>query len=165
MSSSVSKALSDLDHEFANTRRMLERVPFDRFDFKLHDKSWPLGKLALHLTDLPALGTSVLTTPAFDFAAQRRPETAVTDTAGLLGRWDKHAAAFKAHLETATDSDLLTVWTATAGDRTVMQMPRIAVLRSMILNHMVHHRAQLTIYFRLAGIPVPGLYGPSADEA
>ncbi len=166
MSALAQTALADLDHEIANTRRVLERVPADHLDFTPHAKSWPLQKLANHLTDFGMWGEITLATDVLDFAAPMPPNPPAPTTAeGFLAQFDERIARFKALLDQATDAQLMATWTMKNGDAVIMAMPRIAVLRSFIISHMIHHRAQLTIYFRLLDIPVPGLYGPSADEA
>ncbi len=166
MSNLAKQALADLDHEIANTRRVLELVPADRLDFSPHAKSWPLQKLANHLTDFGWWGVVTLTTDELDFAAPQPPSPPLPTTAeGFLAQFDERIAAFKVELDKATDAQMMATWTMKNGDAVIMAMPRLAVLRGMIINHMIHHRAQMTIYLRLLDIPVPGLYGPSADEA
>lgn len=165
MSNIADLVLADLDHEFSNTRRMLERVPSDKLDYTPHEKSFSLGRLANHITDMPALGLSVVTRPGFAFDAPRPAVTPATTPEQFVARWDERVAALKEALGKASDEDLKAVWKATAGPRTVVEAPRIAVLRGMVLSHMIHHRAQLTVYYRINDVPLPGLYGPSADEA
>ena len=157
-------ALADLAHELASTRRMLERLPDDRLDWRPHAKSFTLGQLADHLTDMPFYGTTTLTTATLDFAAMppRPPHPATRD--GFLAQWDARVAAFEQELAAATEPQLGAQWTATMGTHVVMAMPRLAMLRGMVVNHMIHHRAQLTMYYRLLDVPMPGMYGPSADE-
>lgn len=165
MSSLVSTALADFDQELNSTRRMLERVPADKLDYRPHDKSFTLGRLARHLTDLPRLAAAILTTTDFKFdapAGGSSKEPATSDE--FLALWDERVAALKPLLEKATDDELKVVWTASSHGHVVMQLPRIAALRGVVINHMIHHRGQLSVYYRLAGVPVPGLYGPSADE-
>lgn len=165
MSKIADLVLADLDHELSNTRRMLERVPSDKLDYTPHEKSFSLGRLANHITDMPALGLSVVTLPSFAFDAPRAAVTPATTPEQFVARWDERVAALREALGKASDEDLKAVWKATAGPRTVVEAPRIAVLRGMVLSHMIHHRAQLTVYYRINGVPLPGLYGPSADEA
>jgi uncharacterized damage-inducible protein DinB len=113
---------------------------------------------------MPFYGTTTLTTATLDFAAMppRPPHPATRD--GFLAQWDARVAAFEAELAQATEPQLGTQWTATMGTRVVMAMPRLAMLRGMVVNHMIHHRAQLSMYYRLLDVPMPGMYGPSADE-
>lgn len=157
-------ALGDLSHELANSRRMLERVPVDRLDWRPHAKSFTLGQLADHLCDMPMYGTITLTTSTLDFAALPPREPHPTTVDGFLAKWDERVAAFHAALAPATEAQLGEAWTATMGAQVVMAMPRMAMLRGMVMNHMIHHRAQLSIYYRLLDVPLPGMYGPTADE-
>lgn len=157
-------ALMDLDQEFANTRRMLERLPDDRLDFTPHPKSWALGKLATHLLDPPYWAQVTCETTVLDFDVPMPPKDTPTQRSDFVRIWDERVAACKAALAGMTDEDLQATWQATAGGHVVMSMPRIAVLRSMVINHMIHHRAQLSMYYRLLDVPMPGMYGPSADE-
>lgn len=157
-------ALADLAHELASTRRMLERLPDDRLDWRPHAKSFTLGQLADHLTDMPFYGTTTLTTGTLDFASlpPRASHPAARD--GFLAQWDARVADFQRALADATEPQLGETWTATMGSRVVMAMPRLALLRGFVVNHMIHHRAQLSMYYRLLDVPMPGMYGPSADE-
>ncbi len=165
MSAIATSALADLDHEVSQTRRMLERVPADHLDFSPHLKSWPLGKLANHLTDFPMWGSITLQTPELDFATPFPPGPPMpTTAAGFVAQFDERMTTFRAALAKATDAQMMETWTMRNGEQVLMSMPRVGVLRSMVINHMIHHRAQLTLYFRLLDVPVPGLYGPSADE-
>lgn len=160
----VQTVLADLDHEFAGTRKMLERIPADHLDFTPHEKSWSIRKLATHLLDPPVWGTVTCTTTELALDQPFGEKPTLSTAAEFLAIWDERVAAFKQVLAGMTDESLQVTWKATVGGHAVMSMPRIAVLRGMVLNHMIHHRAQLTIYYRLLGIPLPGLYGPSADE-
>ncbi len=165
MSTTSQTALGDLDHEVAQTRRVLERVPADHLDFSPHAKSWPLGKLVNHLTDFPMWGTMTLQTPGIDIGAPFPPMPPTpTTAAGFVAQFDERMTVFRAALAEATDAQLMETWTMRNGEAVIMAMPRVAVLRGFIISHMIHHRAQLTIYYRLLDVPVPGLYGPSADE-
>ena len=158
-------ALADLDHEIANTRRVLERYPQGKDAYTPHPKSFPLGKLASHLAMLPWLGAQALGTSEFDVRAPRGAEPAApTDAAGMVSLFDGHWQKFKTALDSASDAALLETWTLKAGDHVIMAMPRVAALRALLINHIIHHRAQLTVYYRLLDVPVPGMYGPSADE-
>lgn len=165
MSSLVKTVLADLEHEFGGTRKMLERVPMDKLDFKPHEKSFSLGRLASHLTDLARLGAAMVTITDFKFDAPESAPTPIPATREeFLSLWDQRAESLKALLAKATDEELGEVWTASYGGHVVIQMPRIAALRNVLINHMIHHRGQLSVYYRLTGVPLPGLYGPSADE-
>jgi CTP:molybdopterin cytidylyltransferase MocA/uncharacterized damage-inducible protein DinB len=161
----VHTALADLDHEMANTRKMLERIPEGHLDFTPHEKSWPLGKLANHLTDFGMWGEMTITTSELDFEQPMppRPPTPTT-AAGFVAQFDAGLEAFRTALATVTDEQLMETWTMRSGAHVIMAMPKLGVLRGMVISHMIHHRAQLTMYYRLLNVPVPGLYGPSADE-
>ncbi len=165
MSMIAKTALGDLENEVANTRRVLERYPEGKDDFTPHAKSWPMHKLANHVAGLVSWGAYTIATSVLDFAETTPPQPAAQNTAaGLVSIVDEAWAKFKAALESTTDEAMLETWTLRNGAHVIMSMPRIAVLRGVVVNHMIHHRAQLTIYYRLLDVPVPGLYGPSADE-
>ena len=155
--------LPDLDAEFASTRTTLERVATEKFSFSPHPKSKSMIWLAAHIATLPNWGTTCLTTDELRID-DYKPEPEPKDTAELLASFDKHAAELRAALEKATPEALATEWACYWGRQEIMRMPRAAVLRNVVMNHLIHHRAQLTMYFRMADIPVPPLYGPSADE-
>ena len=157
-------AFGDLDLELANTRRLLESLPARAWSWTPHPKSWTTGMLATHLVQLLAWGEAVLTRPEVDVArADRVPPP--SDPTELLNLWDRHVGAFRAAWESLPDGALEETWTLRGGDQVLLRLPRAAVLRTFVLSHLVHHRAQLVVYLRLLGEPVPGLYGPSADEA
>ena len=160
----VQTALADLDHEMANTRRMLERIPEAHLDFTPHQKSWPLGKLANHLTDFGLWGEVTITTSELDFAQPMPPRTIPTTAAGFVAVFDERLERFREALATVTDEQLMETWTLRMGAHVIMAQPKLAVLRTTVISHMIHHRAQLTMYYRLLNVSVPGLYGPSADE-
>jgi hypothetical protein len=158
-------SLGDLQHEIDGTRRTLERYPQGHADFSPHPKSMPLGKLATHVASLPFLGSVALTTPEFDVTGPMPAHPAPpADGAGMVALLDQHWQKFKAELDAASDETLRETWTLKAGDHVIMALPRVAVLRNLLISHMIHHRAQLLVYYRMLDVPVPGLYGPSADE-
>lgn len=157
-------ALGDLEYEFAQTRRMLERVPQDHLAFTPHAKSWALDKVARHLCDFPEWALYTLQSTELNFDEPMPRKAIPTDAADFVKLWDEGVAALKAHLPQVTDADLGVEWRALAGGQVVIKGTRAEIIRGMVINHMIHHRAQLTIYYRLVGVPVPGLYGPSADE-
>ena len=165
---SISQSLlPEFDIEMSNTRKTLERVPDDKFGWKPHPKSPEMGWLANHLTNLASWSTIALTGDSLDIAPKDGPTLKMTpapDTKGVLEMFDKNVAAARAAIEAATNEQLMTNWSLLKGGQTVMTMPKVAVLRSFVMNHMIHHRAQLTVYLRLNDVPVPALYGPSADE-
>jgi len=168
MSMTISESLlPEFDHEMANLRRTLERVPEDRLDFAPHPKSMTMARLAAHLANLPLWATIGITRDEFDMAPPGVPKPqaeAMTTRAALLANFDAKAADARARLASADDAVLMKMWTLKNGGHTVLRMPKVSVLRSFVMNHMIHHRAQLTVYLRLNDVPVPSLYGPSADE-
>lgn len=159
--------LPELDHEMAGTRRVLERVPDDRFDWKPHPKSMTLGRLASHLAELPVWGEGTMVVTELDIMPVGQPKQTganLANRAEILALFDKSLAAARTAIGKGTDADFMVPWTLKKGGATIFTLPRIAVLRSMVLNHNVHHRAQLGVYLRLLDIPVPALFGPTADE-
>jgi uncharacterized damage-inducible protein DinB len=161
---SLSQALlPEFDQEMSNTRRALERVPADKFDWQPHAKSFSMGKLAFHLAHLPAWGKTTIETSELDVAAPfDLPKPATTEE--LLAFFDQNVAEARAALAGAADEIFFQPWTLRAGEQIIFSMPKVAVMRGFVMNHIIHHRGQLTVYLRLNDIPVPGLYGPSADE-
>jgi uncharacterized damage-inducible protein DinB len=165
---SISQSLlPEFDSEMANTRKTLERVPDDKFNFKPHPKSPEMGWMANHLANLVSWTNVTLQTDSLDFAppggSAYKPETA-SNTKHLLEIFDKNLTEARAALAGATDEQFMQNWTLLKGGQTLMTLPKVAVLRSFVMNHVIHHRAQLTVYLRLNDVPVPALYGPSADE-
>jgi len=163
----ISKSLlPEFDNEMANTSKTLERVPDEKFGWKPHDKSFPMGALATHLANLPSWGSVTLSSDSFDLAPEGKPVKApeLNSTKEVLQKFDENAAATRAAILAASDEELFKHWTLQSNGNTIMTLPKIAVLRSFVMNHMIHHRAQLGVYLRLNDIPVPSIYGPSADE-
>jgi uncharacterized damage-inducible protein DinB len=160
--------LLDFDHEMTNTRKTLERVPVGKPDWKPHEKSMPLGRLANHVADLPSWVIFTIEKDSLDIAPPGappyQPPPPPTSRQELLERFDKHVTAARAAIAGASDAHLQKTWTLLFGGKTVFSLPRTTVLRTTVMNHMIHHRAQLGVYLRLNEIPVPALYGPSADE-
>jgi uncharacterized damage-inducible protein DinB len=147
---------------------VLERCPEDKYDWKPHQKSFSMGSLATHLANMPGWGADTITKESFDISPPGAPpykEEPLRSRKELLARFDKNVSAARAAIAGAADDLLLKPWSLLAGGKTIFTMPRIAVLRGMIMNHSIHHRAQLGVYLRLNDVPVPALYGPSADES
>ena len=155
--------LPEFDNEMANTRRMLERLPEDHFDWSPHEKSFSLHDLAAHISWLPKWATVTMATEELDFA-EPMERTPPEDKEGILAEFDECVAGAREALAGASADDLQVPWTLRDGDHVFFTMPRGAVVRSMVINHLIHHRAQLGVYLRLLDVPVPGMYGPSADE-
>ena len=155
--------LPEFDHEFAETRRSLERVPEDKFDWKPHEKSWSLHDLAAHVAEVPKWVGPTLTMDTFDLDAPY--ERVVPGTKDeILAQFDDSVAAARAIIAETSAETLMETWKMLKGGKVELEMPKGAVLRSFIFNHNVHHRAQLGVYPRMLDVPVPGHYGPSADE-
>jgi uncharacterized damage-inducible protein DinB len=165
---SISEALlPEFDHEMANTRKTLERVPLDKSDWKPHEKSMAMGPLAIHLAEMPGWVAETINKDSLDLAPPdappyERPEVKSQDD--LLGMFDKNVLAARAALAGASDEQLVQPWSLLSGGQTILTLPRIGVIRGFVMSHSIHHRAQLGVYLRLNEIPVPSLYGPSADE-
>ena len=159
----VDGLLPQFDHEMTTTRRVLARAPEDRFDWTPHPKSFSLGALATHVANLPAWGVDTLTKTDYDIAASQ-PPTAPASMTALLTTFDDNVAAARSALVGKTDEELLVMWTLTRSGKALFSMPRVSVLRGLVLSHIIHHRGQLSVYLRLLDVPVPSIYGPSADE-
>lgn len=155
---------SDLDKELATTRRILERVPDGREDWRPHEKSMTLGKLSSHVAQLPGFGIMMLTTDEFDRAAGAPPDQLPSNTAARLALFDEVSGKLRSLLEDLTWDNAMHAWRFRFGDRVVANGPRAKLVRTMVITHLAHHRAQLGVYLRLLGVPIPGSYGPSADE-
>jgi uncharacterized damage-inducible protein DinB len=157
--------LAEFDHEMGTTRRLLERTPEAEFAWKPHEKSFSLGQLAGHVANIPNWCDAILNNTVFDVLSvgdtrAKMPES----TASLLTQFDKTVAAARAALATTGDPEMLTPWTFKRGEHVMFTMPRIAAIRSFIMNHSIHHRGQLSVYLRLKDVPLPSMYGPTADE-
>lgn len=159
--------LPEFDNEMKNTRKTLERVPDEKFSWKPHDKSSAMGALATHLANLPSWGSLTLSSDAFDLAPEGKPikTPELNSTKEVLEKFDENTAATRAAIVAASDEELFKPWTLQSNGNALMTMPKLAVLRNFVMNHMIHHRAQLGVYLRLNDIPVPSIYGPSADES
>ena len=161
--STAQSLLPEFDQEMASTRRTLERIPEDKFEWKPAEKSMTMGQLANHIADMTGWMKEALEEDGFDVPADYKPFVA-TNRQELLKKFDEAVARARPALEHLSDAKLGDEWTLTMAGQTIFTMPRAAVLRSMILSHIIHHRAQLTVYYRLNGVAVPALYGPSGDE-
>ena|SRR5688572_32359874 len=159
--------LPEFDHEMANTRKTLERIPEDKFAWKPHEKSMTLGRLASHIAEMPGWAVESVRRDELDLAPAGAPpmQPFIAKTRQeILDTFDKTTAEARAAIAESGDEHLTKQWSLLMGGKTLMTMPRTAVLRSFVMNHMIHHRAQLSVYLRLNNVPVPALYGPSADE-
>ena len=159
--------LPEFDLEMAGVRKTLERVPEDKFDWRPHPKSATMGRLASHLATLPTMAVRVIQKDSHEIAPGGQPPAGPPKLATrqeVVETFDKNRDAARAVIAGASDEHLTKTWTLLFHGKTVFSLPRGDVLRRTLLSHMIHHRAQLGVYLRLNDIPVPALYGPSADE-
>ena len=155
--------LADYDHEMGTTRRLLERLPDDQLAWKPHDRSMSLGGLATHLSRIAEWAGTILNEPSFDLADT--PPTAAEQTSrdGILAAFDATRARTRAWMD-KTDGEYNALWTLKRDGQQLFSVPRVSAFRNFVLHHIIHHRGQLSVYLRLTGVPVPAIYGPSADE-
>ena len=157
--------LPEFDREMGLTRRLLDRVPDAQFAWKPHEKSMTLGRLAEHLAELPGWAKISILDDGIDMSAARPPEYVPPGTrSAVLSMFDRNVAEARAALTGRTDAELLAPWTLKAQGKEVFTMPKAIVLRGFVMNHIIHHRGQMTVYLRLHDVPLPSIYGPSADE-
>lgn len=161
----VRALLEEWDHEVQNTKKMLEAVPDGVDEFKPHEKSMSLGRLAAHIAEIPEWMAPALRAPELDWATLQYTPPMWPGAAQNAAKYAANAAAAREILASAEEAGLAEPWTMRNGDRVIFTLPKAAVLRNFIFNHTVHHRAQLGVYLRMLGAKVPGMYGPSADEA
>jgi len=159
--------IMEYKYEMANTRKMLERVPFEQATFKPHEKSRAMANEAMHIANVLSWIPRIANTPEFDVAKPgAMPKIELPkNNQELLEMFDKNYAEGLHALENASDESMMTPWTFRNGEHVVFTLPRAAAIRNMGLNHHYHHRGQMSVYLRMANVPVPGMYGPSADEA
>lgn len=156
--------LQEFVHEAAGTRKVLERLPESELGWKPHAKSMTMGVLASHLSETPSWVEPIINQAEMNFSTVGYVSLDLKKVSEIVERLDANVAAAQKSLQGTTNAKLLLPWTLKVDGKVIFTMPRVAVLRSMVLNHSVHHRGQLTVYLRLKDVPVPGLYGPSADE-
>jgi len=159
--------LGEFDKEMQNTRKTLERCPDEKWNWKPHEKSGTVGWLAGHIATMPGWVAMTINTEELDYAPVDGPSyqpPKIENKRALLTELDKNVAEARAALASVSDAEMMKGWKLLAGGKEIFTMPRVACIRGMVMNHIIHHRAQLTVYYRLLGVPVPGLYGPSADE-
>jgi uncharacterized damage-inducible protein DinB len=158
--------LPEFDREMGLTRRVLERVPDGQFAWKPHEKSMTLGRLAEHLAELPQWLAISINDSGIDMGTGRPPGYTSPDTrAAVLAMFDKNVADARTALNGRTDAELMAPWTLKNQGKTLFTMPKVAVVRGFALNHLIHHRGQMTVYLRLQNVALPSIYGPSADES
>lgn len=159
--------LPEFEHEMVNTRKVLERIPEDKLDWRAHPKSNTIGWNANHLVEIPGWVEGTLTKTSWDIApagGQQYQSPKLTSRREMLETFDRNVAAARKALAAAKDSEMGTSWSLLQGGKPIFTMPRAAVIRNFVLNHLIHHRAHLCAYLRMNDIPVPGMYGPSGDE-
>jgi uncharacterized damage-inducible protein DinB len=159
--------LPEFDQEMANTRKVLERIPEDKLDWRAHPKSNTIGWNANHLADLVNWLAQALTRPSLDVApvgGEPYPFPKLTSRREILDLFDRNVAAARTAITAVRDEEMVQMWTLLRAGQPIFTMLRAAVVRRVVLNHHIHHRAHLCVYLRLNGIPVPGMYGPSGDE-
>ncbi|MCP3956285.1 MAG: DUF664 domain-containing protein [bacterium] len=165
MTTMISDAiLGEFKVEAASTRRMLEAVPEDQLAWQPHDKSMTLSRLAGHIAELPAWAASMVGHDAFDFATADYQPVNPESVEELLSAHDQSVAAFEQALQGADDATMMEPWQLRSGENMIFEAPCVAAMRGFVLNHVVHHRGQLSVYFRQLGVPVPQVYGPTADN-
>ena len=159
--------LPEYDHEMATTRRLFQRIPDADLGWKPHEKSMGLGHLANHIVGIPYWCTLVLGNAVFDITSLGPDPRAVAppSVAHLISDFDAKVVAARTALADAPDPVMLSPWTLKHGDQEIFTLPRVAAIRSFIMNHLIHHRGQLTVYLRLRDVALPSIYGPTADEA
>jgi len=155
--------LPEFEQETKNTRKLLEQVPDGKFEYRPHAKSMTLGRLASHVAELPGWTNATLDLEVLEMGPDYKPVIAQSK-AELLEKFDKGVAEARAKIQAATDADWGKIWTFKYAGKTVLSMPRAAVMRGVVMNHLIHHRAQLGVFLRLNDVAIPGMYGPSADE-
>jgi len=156
--------LPEFDQEMANTRKILERVPEDKLSYKPHEKSMTLGRLAGHVAELPSWVAHTLKVEVLELQPGQQAFSPKSSRE-LLDKFDESTKEARETISGASDEELRKTWTMNYAGKTVLSMPRSAVLRTVVMNHLIHHRAQLGVYLRLLDVEIPGMYGPSADEA
>jgi uncharacterized damage-inducible protein DinB len=156
--------LPEFDYEMANTRKTIERVPEDKFGWKPHEKSGTMIWLAGHIANMPSWPKFIFEQDSLDLEGNRNPPPQPKTRKELMDGFEQNVKNGRAALAAASDAQMMQPWSLKRGAETIFTMPRIAVVRGMFMNHLIHHRGQLTVYLRLNNLPVPALYGPSGDE-
>jgi len=160
--------LPEFDQEMASTRRLLERVPDAHKDWKPHPKSFSLGDLAIHICNLLSWTGMTLEQTELDINPPGGPPWTppqFTSTADALKMFDENVKAARAALAKTSDQEYMVDWSLKSGGQTVLTLPRVVCIRSFVMNHVIHHRGQLSVYLRLKDVPLPSIYGPSADDS
>ncbi len=159
--------LGEFNHEMANTRKVLERIPEEQAAWKPHPKSYSLGDLAMHIANLPHWALVTIQQDELDFepvGGKKEPKRAFDTRKALLKQFDDNVTEAVGVIADASDEEMKKKWTLKNRGVEVFSLPKVAVLRSFVMNHMIHHRGQLTVYLRLKNVPLPAIYGNTADE-
>lgn len=160
----IDSMIQELQYEAQNTKKVLERLPEDKWDWQPHEKSMSVCKLASHVVEALTYTQATLEADEFVINMDEYKPFVASNRAELLKAQEENLAKAVETMKGRSDAHLMALWRLKMGDHVVFELPRVAVLRSMILNHIVHHRGQLSVYLRLLNVPVPAIYGPSADE-
>ena len=155
---------SELKHEFASTRKMLEKVPFESYSWQPHAKSMSLGSLASHVATIPAYLSNTLQHDELDFAKNHSGMPSFISKEEMLAAFNKCTTQAIQDLQNKSDEEMRKPWTLRAGQHIIFTLPKVAAARTLGISHLIHHRGQLSVYLRMLDIPIPGMYGPSADE-
>ena len=157
--------LPEFEHEMSVARKVIERVDDAQFAWQPHEKSMSMGRLATHIAEIPMWGQTILSQPEFNMVSGEYKPTETHNKAEVLALFDKQVADIRTLLEGKSDAELVSTWTFKSDGQEVFSMPRVTAWRSWVMNHLIHHRGQLSVYLRLTGSKVPSIYGPSGDEA
>jgi len=160
----IDPVLAELAHEAATTRRLLERLPQDCLTWKPHEKSMTLGRLAGHIAEIPGRISGILEPDEFDFATGGMTPHTASSAADALAVFNQGVTQATERMKQQTTDRLLATWRLKKGGKLLLEIPRFGAIRSLLLNHLIHHRGQLSVYLRLQNVPLPSIYGPTADE-
>jgi uncharacterized damage-inducible protein DinB len=160
----IDPVLSELSHEAATTRRLLERVPSQALAWTPHRKSMPLGRLATHIAEIPGWVGSIVEQDEFDIGASGYVPPTLASAEEIVAMFDRNVAMATESLKRQADGRLLAAWRLKKNGQLVVEMPRLGMIRAFLMNHLIHHRGQLSVYLRLQDVPLPSIYGPTADQ-
>ncbi|RPI10447.1 MAG: hypothetical protein EHM71_03520 [Zetaproteobacteria bacterium] len=160
----IDPVLSELSHEAATTRRLLERVPSHKLTWSPHQKSMPLGRLATHIAEIPGWVGSIVEQDEFDIGASGYVPPTLGSAEEIVSMFDKHVAMAAETLKRQSNDRLLATWRLKKNGQLVVEMPRLGMIRTFLMNHLIHHRGQLSVYLRLQDVALPSIYGPTADQ-
>jgi len=160
----IDPVLAELAHEAATTRRLLDRVPERHLAWKPHEKSMTLGRLATHIAEIPGWVGSIVDKDEFDVGTGGYVPPTIDRVPEIVAMFDRNVAAATETLKRQSNDRLLATWQLKKKGQLVVEMPRMGMIRSLLMNHLIHHRGQLSVYLRLQNVPLPSIYGPTADE-